>query len=454
VNSFCTDPKLNLLPILAIVNLVAQAPAPQPALARVPTLQRLEKSYLERLHADVLALAKLPRTSATPAGLHDWRCIIHCHCYQSHDSRGTIEDISTAAKSVGIDCIFMSDHPRDTYDVVAKGPHGEFNGVLFVPGSETDGFTLYPGDYKLPKLGVGEQNICDEIKQSNGMLFIAHPEEHSDWNLKNLTGMEIYNTHADFRDETALLAALQPKKSSEYGRMLGILNNMNDFPREAIASITDPQPDNLKHYDYMCKTRVLAAVAGNDSHQNVGFVVKGTKDGRYLLEDALGEKLSVLDGEKTPIIKLLFGPSTPGKVLYKRQLDPYAVSLGYVNTHVLASERTETTLRKALANAKTYVAFDWIADPRGMAFTLETPGSGDTVTLGDTVPFTAGSRFRLHTPIAAHTRLMRDGKEIATTDGDTLEASVPGTGVYRMESYLTVGGETRTWILTAAIKVQ
>ena len=448
---------LTLIPLLALsaaLSLFGNS-TPQAALPeRVPTLQRLDNTYLERLHQDVLALAKLPRQEDHVANLHDWRCIIHAHCYQSHDSRGTIEDISTAARSVGIDCIFMSDHPRTNYDVVAKGPHGVFNSVLFVPGSETDGFTMYPGDYTLPKLNVGEQNICNEIKQSNGMLFIAHPEEHSDWNLKNLTGMEIYNTHADFRDEKALLAALQPKKSSEYGLMLKLLNSMKDYPREAIAAITDPQPDNLTHYDYMCKTQVLAAVAGNDSHQNVGFVVKGTADGKYQLEDAVGEKLALLDGEKTPIVKLLFGPSVPGKELYRRQLDPYAVSLGYVNTHVLAPERTEPSLRKALADARTYVAFDWIADPRGTTFTIEAPGSAAALTIGDTAACITGMKLKAHTPIAAQTRIVRDGVEIAHGSGTTLEVAATGPGIYRMESYLNVGGERRMWILTGAIKLQ
>lgn len=449
---------MKLAPIIALVCAVsgagAQAPAGSSAQPlRVPTLQRLERGYLQRVRDDVAGLVKLRVSIAEAGPLHDWHCVLHCHCYQSHDSRGLIADIAAAAKSDGIDCIFMSDHPRDTYDVVAKGPHDVVDGVLFVPGSEADGFLVYPGDYRLPKLAVGEQPLIDEVKQSAGMIFIAHPEEHTDWKLHDLTGMEIYNTHADFKDETALMAALQPKNSAGFGQLLKLLNSMKEFPREAFAAIFDPQPDNLAHYDLMSKTHTLAAIAGNDSHQNVGFVVKGTADGKYQLEDALGEKIALLDPEKTPILKLVFGEPVAGHELFRRQLDAYAVSLGYVSTHILAPQRTEASLRKSLAEGRTYVAFDWIADPRGTSFTLSGADLPSPLTLGDTETYKPGLALKYRTPLPAHTRLMCDGKEVATTTTDSLEYTVTGPGIYRVESSLVVAGETRAWIYTGAIRI-
>ena len=113
-------------------------------------------------------------------------------------------------------------------------------------------------------------------------------------------------------------------------------------------------------------------VAGNDSHQNVGFVVKGTQDGKYQLEDALGEKVAILDPQKMPALTLLFGPPTPGKELYRRQLDPYASSLGYVSTHILAPERTEKALRKSLHEAGSYrveASLTIAGEPRAWIYT-------------------------------------------------------------------------------------
>ena len=177
--------------------------------ARVATLQRLEKPFLERVRADVAALAKR-RTAPTALPLwHDWRCILHCHTSLSHDSRGTVAEIAAAAKQVGVDALFLANHPRTSQDVVTDGPHGIIEDILFVPGSEANGFLLYPGDDKLPPLGVGEQPLVDSINASAGLIFVAHPEEHRDWTLTGLTGMEIYNTHADLKDEPLLLAALR-----------------------------------------------------------------------------------------------------------------------------------------------------------------------------------------------------------------------------------------------------
>ena len=38
---------------------------------------------------------------------------------------------------------------------------------------------------------------------------MCHLEERMDWDIAGLTGTEIYNTHADFKDETKFLAALR-----------------------------------------------------------------------------------------------------------------------------------------------------------------------------------------------------------------------------------------------------
>lgn len=440
------DYLLGMLAGLVVAGLPLNA---QNAPTRLPTLRRLEKPYLEKVHAEVGELAKLRREVKSIPGYRDWRCILHAHSYLSHDSRGTIAEIAAAARQIGVHAVFISDHPQEKRDVVTEGKRGVENGVLFVPGSETRGFLLYPGDGKLPDLGGSEQQIVDRLR--GGMVFVAHPEEHTDWTLSGLTGMEIYNTHADLKDEKELLAALQPKDTAGYARLLNLLNTMQAYPREAFAALFDPPAQNLARYDALCKTRIFAAIAANDSHQNTGFVVFGTDDGKYRVEDALGEPITTLDPAKNGLLKLLFGEPKPGKELFRRMLDPYPVSMGYVSTHVLAPECTEPALRKALAEGRTYVAFDWIADPTGTAFTLA--AKGQTWTLGDSVKLAPGLAFHAETPLPATLRLMRDGQEVAKVEGRTLEFAVKEPGVYRLEAALPLGGEQRPWIYTGAIRI-
>ena len=46
---------------------------------------------------------------------------------------------------------------------------------------------------------------------------------------------------------------------------------------------------------------------------------------------------------------------------------------------------------------------------------------------------------------------MRDGAEVATTNGTTLEHRAEGPGVYRVEAYREARGRERTWVLSNPI---
>ncbi len=419
-------------------------------------LVRMQRSHLEKARADVAALKARRQQVKLKTGYSDLRCVIHAHSYLSHDSRGKIEEIAAACKQDHIDAIFISDHPQKL-DVVTYGKHGVVDGVLFVPGSEVNSknpmtsFAAYPGENHLPNLDVPDQQLVDEILASKGMIFVVHPEGRADWSLKGLTGMELYNTHANLMSETALLKTLQPHDIMGYARVLQIFNVLKDYPRELFASIQARHQPNFEHYDALCKTRVIAATAGNDSHQNVGVVIYGTEDGKYRIADALDKTLAIMSPENAGFLKSIAGDPIPGKELYRRQLDPYYVSLGYVSTHVLSTGRTEAEIRKALAHGRSYVGFDWMCDPTGTAFVLES--GKHMATIGDSVALAHGMRLRAETPLACSLRLVRDGKTLATNEGRSIYAKIAQPGIYRMEASVTVDGEPRDWIYTGAIRV-
>ncbi len=351
--------------------------------SRVPTLKRLETAYLKQAHEDVAALAAKRQAVSLKTGFQDLRCIIHAHSYLSHDSRGTIAEIAAAAKSAGVAAVLLTNHPKTDVDVVTAGQTDAVDGVMFFAGSETNGFLVFPGDGKLPLLNVGEQELVKSIGNSHGLIFIAHPEEHKDWSLTGLTGTEIYNTHADFKDESELVAALRPSDAAGYGKLLSVLGGFKAYPQECFAALFDPPAENLARFDELAKDGSPAAIAGNDSHQNTGFVLKGESDSKIAVEDPLGERLGTLDAVKNPILKTLFGEPVPGKELMRRILDPYPVSFHYVSTHVLVKEQSRDEILRSLKAGRTYVAFDWIADPTGFAF-LITTGSL-TGTMGSSV---------------------------------------------------------------------
>ena len=382
------------------------------------------------------------------------RCILHAHSFLSHDSRGTIKEIAAAAKAGNIDAVLLSNHPKKDEDVVTVGQKEAVEGVIFVAGAETNGFLAYPGDGKLPRLDVSEQMFVTLVRcsQGQGMVFIAHPEEHRDWSLMLLTGMEIYNTHADVKDETEMMAALTPKGSSGFQKLLALLNTFSAYPQEAFAAIFDAPVANLVQYDKIAKSRPFAAIAGNDSHQNTGFVVTGAEGGKFVIDSPIGERFGEIDTAKTPAAKFLLGEPVPGKEAKRWILDSYPVSMHYVSTHVLAKERSKAGILKAFEAGRSYVAFDWLGDPTGFAFHSELSGKF-TGTIGDAIPISSGMSLHIHTPISGHIRLLCDGVEVASADANTLRFAAKSPGLYRVEVTLLVGGENLGWIYTGGIRV-
>lgn len=429
--------------------------ATQTTSGRMPTLTRLDPANLAAVQQDIAKLKTQRQRVQLKSPLNDYRCILHAHSYLSHDSRMTIPEIAEAANEVGVDAVFLTNHPRQTLDVVTAGQTGVVDGVLFVPGSEANGFLLYPGDGKLPPLNVPAQTLIDSINQSNGLVFVAHPEEHKDWNLTGLTGMEIYNTHADFKDEKDLPRALNPLFGAK--NLFEILNAFKQYPRPAFAALGDEPRENLTRYDSIVANRPFAAIAANDTHQNTGFVFRGAEGVKVVVEDPLGDPMLTVDPANVPELKAL-GEAVPGKELARYVLDPYAVSLGYVSTHVLAKERTKEALWQALREGRTYVAFDWLADPKGTVFVVDK--AGERTTIGSTVKMgsTRTLGLLIETPVPCEIRLVRDGKrlQIGHMDSGPTRRFVylcEQPGNYRFEAYLNVGGERRPWIYSGVIRV-
>ncbi|MGC8667978.1 MAG: hypothetical protein ACP5VE_07695 [Chthonomonadales bacterium] len=418
---------------------------------RVPTLVRLEPERLQRVRDDVARYAQERAGVSLKAGYRDFRCVLHAHSYLSHDSRGSIAEIAAAAKQAGVAAVFLTNHPRKDLDVVAAGQRGVVDGVLFVAGAEANGFLLFPGDGKLPPLDTSDQALVDAVQKTGGMVFVAHPEEHTDWTLSRLTGMEIYNTHADFLDEAGLIASLNPADAAAMMRLFLLLDAFYRYPQEAFGAIFDPPSENLARYDAMVSKGPFAAIAANDAHQNVGFILKGADDGGIEVRNPLGELLGRLSAEQAAKLAPVIGEPEPGKILLERILDPYEVSFHYVSTHVLAQECTQASLQEALRHGRTYVAFDWIADPSGSAFLLRS--GGRTGTVGDTVSAKERPLLEVEVPVSCTLRLIRNGQVVTEQKGRHLSVPLREAGLYRVEAWLSVGGEDRAWIYTGGMRV-
>lgn len=410
-------------------------------------LDRLALDKLQATHQAVNLLKQDWEERTLPSPFRDYRGVMHVHSRLSHDSRSTPDEIRKACKSCGVNVVLFNEHPADTYDFVKDGNQGLVDGVLFIPGAEFGGLLAYP------KLSVGKKDFqspqerVDVVNQAEGMAFLCHLEERMDWDLEGLTGSEIYNTHADFKDETRLVKSLR----SPVG-MLPLLIASKSFPQETMAALQDYPADYLKRWDELCQKHHLTGVAANDAHHNQGLSGILQPDGKLKLVDRLDEVQGTLDPKDVPILLPLLLGKKEGESIVLMDLDPYERSFTHVSTHLLLDELSEQAVRDALQAGRTYVGFEWIADPRG--FNFQALLDDDTYEMGSEIQFSPKLRFRSVANLPVRFRLMKDGKEVDSRLDREYQYEVPEPGVYRMEAWVNLPDGPQIWILSSPIYVK
>ncbi len=406
-----------------------------------------ERFYLMPRQATVLAELRAARSAPTlDDGWNDYRGVLHAHSELSHDSAVTPAEAVRAAQAAGVDFLCMTEHYADGKADYARGWSGVTDGVLFIPGYEL-GHGLMP--WGVPGGTVfgseGEPRaVARRCRELGAVLFLSHCEQERLWDLPELDGMEIYNLHADFREEN--LPELMPT----------ILLCLRAYPEQTMRLIFDPPRPLLAHWDRLNQDRHITGIAANDAHQNVGIratwsardtlVLRGTGEKAEVMREYTLSRLSRL------LLRPLIGPLEPGREVFRWELDPYERSCRFVNTHVLARACTEADIVEALRAGRAFVAFSMLADARG--FTCLVTGSERTVVMGESIPFEPGLRLRAAAPLPCRLVLYRDGAWEQHAEGRQLDVALVQPGHYRVEAELGVLGEWVPWIYANPITVR
>jgi hypothetical protein len=416
------------------------------SVAAADMLDRLQPEKLQAMH-EAIETRKLQRRQVSiSSGYDDVRSLLHVHSAFSHDSRGTIDEIIAAAKEAGVRVIMFSEHPASSYDYFIDGHRGVNDGVLLIPGAETGGFLAYPRQSVENQKTDSPQAFADLVRSTDGQIFLCHLEERMDWQIDNLTGTEIYNTHADYKDEARFLAAFRMPLA-----MFRLVGSLEKHPQEVFGATLDYPADYLRRYDQLCQLGRHTAVAGNDSHHNQVYRAKVLEGGQLLVQDILGKQIVKLDPQKFLPFKLLVVGRKPGELIFELDLDPYVRSFRHASTHLLLNELTEADVRHALSIGRAYVAFDWLADPTGFVYQAER--KAEKWPLGSEVPFTEGLRLRAEAPLEGIFKLICNGEVLLSKTGTGFDYVVNKPGVYRIEVWLKLADEERPWILTNPLYV-
>jgi plastocyanin len=394
------------------------------------------------------ALAAL-EDARTPRGrddlLLDLRGVFHAHSYLSHDSMGTPNEIITGANRAAIDFIFMTDHFGDPADrkAIEDGLEGDHSGVWMFPGVETSAGMIAWFLEKTPLDGrakLAEQ--IAKVKTGGGVAFVCHPDEPRDWDhLPPFTGMEIYNLHADSK---------KTKLTMSY-RLQEFFWSMDRYPMQVYHSLFhDPAP-YLAIWDRLTAGRRVVGIAGNDAHQNNGLRLIVSKKGVLILTDTGPKQEPLVEFNGWVGRRIASGKET-GTTLWRWDIDLYERSYHFVNTHLLARQRSAESLRQALEAGHAYVAFDSLVTATGFDFSYKDPAA--KATMGDQVKFVPKGKLEVYAPADCQMRLKRDGRQVAESRGRSLHFNVDRPGVYRVETSLDVLGESVPWIYSNPIYVR
>lgn len=423
---------------------------------RFTSVERLRRERLRAVHEDRQRFAKARKPVVVTAGYQDLRAILHAHAEDSAHTGGTRPEMLAAARRAGVRVIMLSDHVRKGRDVIDDSWRGVRDGVLFIPGAEHEGFLAYP----MQSLRQVQWSTRDEyvgaVRRNGGLIFLSHPEERMDWSTEPLDGMEIYNHHANVKEDREYTAWLRGALLNP-DRLVEIKPLLDEYPLEVFAAPQDYPAPVVAKWDREAQTHRVTGVAANDCHHNQVFTLTVDEDHDAIKVTFIpdGTKGLRLPAGSSPVVAEWLKKFKPGDVVAKLDFDPYERSFAYVTTHILAPELTESAVREALRRGRAYVAHDWLCDPTGFVWGAETRGGKKTFHLmGEEMPLTSPSYLIAALPHTARIKLYRNGILTKEATTDRAEWPVTDPGVYRVEAWLSVGGEERPWIYSNPIYIR
>ena len=391
-----------------------------------------------------LRAQRLPVTNN--ADWNEYRGILHSHSHFSHDSEVSFEQILQAVKIARLDFICLSDHcveGRADFDWQWRGLH---EGKLFIPGFEMKEGMMPVGVASGVVLSnrTDAATLAKQIVDHGGKLFYVHPEEPRDWSRPELTGMEIYNLHTDFKRRKGGLGGLLPD----------LLLNLRPYPDHLYHQMFQRPTEFLQHWDDLNRARHITGIAGNDCHQNVGFRAIYTDADRIRLEDTSPKTLKEyeLNWFTRPLARWFLGPLEPNRKLFHVQMDPYERSARFVNTHVLARELSEPMILDSLRAGRVFVAFDMIADSSSFQWFVSDRSA--SAVMGEAQAFSAETLLHALSPVPCRFTVLRDGSAVRQQEGRALDWRPPGPGKYRVEAELKVRDAWVPWVYANPIELK
>ncbi|HSB91806.1 MAG TPA: hypothetical protein VLC28_01755 [Flavitalea sp.] len=375
-------------------------------------------------------------------GLHTFRGALHTHSFWSHDSEGTLSDIVPAAKKVGLDFIFLTDHAHSNSDTFPRGYQGNYDGVLIEPGTEREGFCSWPLRSTVVDWNRNRDTVAQDVVSTGGIIFYAHSEEEHNWDNPFYQGMEIYNIHTDLKDEP-----LRPL-------IFNLVVSGTKYKEWAMREIFDEHQDIIEHWDALNSKRRIVGFAAVDAHENQNIRARYIKDGRV---EWVGPDAKPFDTVEVGFFnRWLFGKPDANGWIFKFMTDTYEASFNMVTNYVLADSLSVPSIANSLKKGNLFIAFKSLGDAKGFMFCSKNADNKVSGIMGDSVKVNQVKSLHAVSPLPGQFSLIKDGRVITVSPDDqyTFNFIEPITkGLYRIEMRVKIGGEKMPWLYSNPIYV-
>jgi len=391
---------------------------------------------------EITAFQKLRKEPVPLTKLNTYRGVMHVHSYLSHDSKGTLDDIIPAAKTDGIDFIFLTDHPHGRLDTLPKGYHGYYNGVLIEPGTENDGFDTWPLRPSVIDWKLNKDTVAKNIVSKGGIIFYAHTEEPHNWSNPDFQGMEIYNFHTDTKDQSPIPI------------ILNVIINGSKYRHWVMREFFDEQTPILARWDSLNRIRKIVGFSAVDAHENQNYRARYLKDGRV---QWIGPNAKPVDTMEVKFWnKWIFEKPDKSGWIFKWLVDTYQASFNYITNYVIADTLSTPSLAENMKKGHLFTAFKSLADAKGFLYYTVNKNDSVNAILGDSVKIDQVKTLNAISPFPGQFRLIHDGKtvNISSDENYRFTWSEPlEKGAYRIEIHLKLQGKLIPWLYSNPIYI-
>lgn len=391
---------------------------------------------LEKERAAIWASYKKPQQYIK---LKEYKGAFHVHSYWSHDSRGTLNEILSAAKKADYDFLFFADHPHGQLDTFPRSYSGTFDNVIFEPGTESShGLMVTPMDSVVLDWGKGDSAVIHQVVENNGLVLYVHTEKEHDWDNPDYQAMEIYNIHTDFLDGNDGILSL----------VMNLLINKSKYHHWVFREIYDEQTNILANWDAINGKHKIVGMAGVDAHNNQSFRAKKRTDGKVEWVGPNAKTIDVVEpGLKE---KILLGVPNKDGWAFKWEFDPYFLSFNHVANNIFSDTLSNFGIKNNLVAGHAFISFQSLAKADGFQYFSLAKNNQPNAIMGDSIPADSVAMLKAVSPFPVKFQLIKNGELIDQADNVySYEYQPKGNkGNYRIVAKLFLNKKWVSWVFT------